>query len=82
MNSDSTTKEKRDTVRRVGEAETQPCLGPHRNPVTPQLGGTPKYGTLSQGAKELCPLPGTPNPRDYHWNDKTPKHLVLKSNGA
>lgn len=75
--------DKRDTLKSVGEAETQPCLSPHRDAVTSQLRGIHKIWNSFSESEGIVPPIRYPSPYSLALEkNEPPKHLVLKTNGA
>lgn len=81
MNSISTTKDKRDASKWVGEGETWSCPGPnpwHSIKIWEEF---PKYKIFWREVKGLCPtIDMNPNSWIWHQKDKPPKYLYLKIN--
>lgn len=74
MNSSSTTKGKRATLRQ--KRQRQSCQNPNPGTATHIWEGSQNYGTFPRGASSLCPTSGA-----QHWREGPPKHLALENNG-
>lgn len=77
----STTKDKRDAWTRVGEAKTQPYLGPHPGHGDPTIRKYPPIQNSLLRSEGIVPHVRHPNPGGYHWKDELLQCPVLKING-
>ena len=82
MNSTSTTKDKREASRHVGEAETWSHPGPPPSPdaVTHNWEGLPEIQNFLWRSEGTLPHSRHPDPWVQQQKNEASKHLVLKIN--
>ena len=80
-NSASLTKEKRDTYRRIGMAETPLAQHPTSDVVTTHLGEAPKIQNSPMKSKGIVPHIRHPDSGDWHCATSSENVFVWKSTG-
>lgn len=75
-------KGQRATLRWTGKANMQSCQNPHPRCRDPWSGGISQSGSFFLRNKGFMPTTRHPNPWDLSQEDESPKHPLLKNNGA